>query len=72
MRIGFDNEKYLKMQSEHILERSCHWWDIHNPDDTLLQRFFRFLDFLFRFQKCHYLHEFRYCRKENYAKKEAK
>ena len=21
MKIGFDNEKYLKMQSEHILER---------------------------------------------------
>ena len=27
MRIGFDNEKYLKMQSEHILERISHFGD---------------------------------------------
>ena len=25
MKIGFDNEKYLKMQSEHIRERINHF-----------------------------------------------
>ena len=27
MRIGFDNEKYLKMQSEHIRERISQFGD---------------------------------------------
>ena len=27
MKIGFDNDKYLKMQSEHIMERISHFGD---------------------------------------------